>query len=85
MRPLRMPEKGIEELRAMSKSKDNNSGKSATEKANKVGHIFPSSSLEGYARSRQEGKAGCGNEEEEVEGEEEMEDNMEEDNTDDED
>ncbi|XP_030547931.1 uncharacterized protein C9orf85 homolog [Rhodamnia argentea] len=71
-------------LRAMNKSNDNNSGKSATEKANKVGDIFPSSSLEGYARSRQEGKAGSGNKEEEVEGEEEVEDNTEEDNTDDE-
>lgn len=77
-------------LRAMNKSKDNNSGKdddsgkSATEKANKVGDIFPSSSLEDYARSRQQGRVGRGNEEEEVEGEEEVEDNTEEDNTDDE-
>ncbi|KAF8012726.1 hypothetical protein BT93_I0779 [Corymbia citriodora subsp. variegata] len=78
-------------LRAMNKSKDNNSGKdndsgkSATEKANKVGDIFPSSSLEDYARSRQQGRVGRSNDKEEVEeGEEEVEDNTEEDDTDDE-
>ncbi|PKI43204.1 hypothetical protein CRG98_036401, partial [Punica granatum] len=45
----------------MNKGKSNSSGKPATEKVNKVGELFPSSSLEDYAKSGGGGGAGYNN------------------------
>ncbi|XP_031399113.1 trishanku [Punica granatum] len=56
-------------LRAMNKGKSNSSGKPATEKVNKVGELFPSSSLEDYAKSGGGGGAGYNNGKEDEEDE----------------
>ncbi|XP_031396185.1 nucleolin-like isoform X4 [Punica granatum] len=60
-------------LHAMNKGESNSSGKPATEKVNKVGELFPSSSLEDYAKSWGGGGAGYdnGKEDEEDENQEE--------------
>ncbi|KAK4749194.1 hypothetical protein SAY87_026643 [Trapa incisa] len=42
-------------LRAMNRSKSSNSDKTASEKISKVGELFPSSSLDDYAKSRRTG------------------------------
>ncbi|XP_031396184.1 nucleolin-like isoform X3 [Punica granatum] len=81
-RQSRMLEKGTGELyymllvalfKQMNKGESNSSGKPATEKVNKVGELFPSSSLEDYAKSWGGGGAGYdnGKEDEEDENQEE--------------
>lgn len=53
----------------MNRSKSSNSGKTSAEKINKVGELFPSSSLNDYAKSR--GTGGDSRDDHEVNKEEE--------------
>lgn len=55
----------------MNKGKSSNSGKKSTEKISKVGELFPTSSLDDYAKSRRTGGESHDNDEENEEEEEE--------------